>query len=459
MTETLDISKLILKHKDFFDTGVTKDVNFRLEQLKKLKRAVEDREKQIMEALYKDLHKSEFESYLTEIGVVLSSISYFLKHLKKWAKVKKVKVPINQVGSKAYIYYEPYGTVLIIGPSNYPFQLVFEPLIGAIAAGNCAILKPSEQTPHTGKVIKEIITETFDENFISVVEGGKEITKSLINDRVDYIFFTGSVAVGKIIAEAAGRNLIPYTLELGGKSPCIVHNDANLEIAAKRIVWGKFVNNGQTCVAPDYLLVHKDVKDDLLVKIKKYIVELYGESPIDNNDYGRIVNQNQCRRLINLIDKNRVFVGGEYKEEECYISPTVIDNVNWEDEIMKDEIFGPIIPVIQYDCIESIIKKIKEREKPLALYIFTSTKEVEKRIINEISYGGGCVNDTLFHLINPNLPFGGVGASGIGAYHGKTSFETFSHKKSIVKKTTLFDFNIIFPPYKNKLKIVKKLFK
>ncbi|EYE88911.1 aldehyde dehydrogenase [Fervidicella metallireducens AeB] len=455
----LDVSKVILKHKEFFEAGVTKDVNFRLEQLKKLKKAVEDREKQIMDALCKDLHKSEFESYLTEIGVVLSSINYFLKHLKKWAKVKKVRVPLNQIGSKAYIYHEPYGTVLIIGPSNYPFQLVFEPLIGAIAAGNCVILKPSELTPNTAKVIKEIITETFDENYISIVEGGKEITRDLINERVDYIFFTGSVAVGKIIAEAAGKNLIPCTLELGGKSPCIVHNDGDLEVAARRIVWGKFVNNGQTCVAPDYLLVHKDVKNDLLAKIKKYIIEFYGESPITNNDYGRIVNHRQWERLINLIDKDKVFYGGEYIEEELYISPTIIDNVNWEDKIMKDEIFGPIIPVIQYDSIESIIKKIKEREKPLALYIFTNSKDIERKIINEISYGGGCVNDTLFHLVNPNLPFGGVGASGIGAYHGKTSFETFSHKKSIMKKTTLFDFNIIFPPYRNKLKIVKKLFK
>lgn len=451
------IMNILKEHKDYFHTGETKDLNFRIKALEKLKNAVKDNENLIMDALYKDLHKSDFEAYATEIGFLYHSISYFSKNLKKWAKAQKVKTPMVHIGSKSYIYPEPYGTVLIIGPYNYPFQLVLEPLIGALAAGNCVVLKPSEFTPNVSKVLVKIIEETFDEKYIRIIEGGKEVTSALINSQFDYIFFTGSVRVGKIVMEAAGRNLVPVTLELGGKSPTIVHKDANIDIAAERIVWGKFINTGQTCVAPDYIYAHEDIKEKLIEKIIEKIVKFYGENPKESKDFGRIVNKEQLERLIELIDRRKVVFGGEYDIDNLYISPTLMSNITWNDKVMEDEIFGPILPVLGYDNLDEAISIINERPKPLALYVFTESSSTSEKVIGSVSYGGGCINDTITHLSTPHLPFGGVGSSGIGSYHGSKSFETFSHMKSILKKSTKVNLSFIFPPYtKEKVNLVRK---
>lgn len=451
---------ILREHKEYFETGETKNVDFRIQQLVKLKKAIGNNERLIIDALFKDLHKSEFEAYATEIGYLYDSIGYFIKNLKKWVKVKKVRTPLVHFGSKSYIYAEPYGTVLIVGPFNYPFQLVLEPLVGAISAGNCAVIKPSEFTPNISKIIIKIIKETFSERYIRVIEGGKEVTSTLINSPFDYIFFTGSVAVGKIVMEAAAKNLVPVALELGGKSPCIVDKDANIDISAQRIVWGKFMNSGQTCVAPDYILVHKEVKKQLVDKILETIKKFYGSNPKDSKDYGRIVNERQLNRLIQLIQKEKVLIGGEYDVENLYIAPTVLDNVTWQDKVMEDEIFGPILPILEYENIDNAIAQINSRSKPLALYLFTEDKEVEKKVIENVSYGGGCVNDTMTHLASPFLPFGGVGTSGIGSYHGKKSFEAFSHMKSVLKKSTRINLSFIFPPYnKEKVNLVRRFMK
>lgn len=452
--------KILIEHKDYFNEGETRSIDFRIKQLQKLKKAIQDNEKIILEALYKDLHKPEFEAYATEIGYLYDSINYFTKNLRKWAKVKKVKTPTVHLGSKSYIYPEPYGTVLIIGPFNYPFQLVLEPMIGAMAAGNCVVLKPSEYTLNVSSVVAKLIKETFDERYIRVVEGGKEVNSVLINSPFDYIFFTGSVTVGKIVMEAAAKNLIPVTLELGGKSPCIVDKTADIDIAAQRIVWGKFLNVGQTCVAPDYILAHREIKQQLIDRIIQKIKDFYGENPKESKDYGRIVNERQLLRLIELIDKQKTILGGEYDIENLYISPTIMDKVVWEDKIMEDEIFGPILPIIEYGNLDNAINKINSRPKPLALYLFTEDKSIEQRVIENVSYGGGCINDTMTHLASPFLPFGGVGTAGLGSYHGKKSFETFSHMKSVLKKNTKINMSFIFPPYsKEKVKLLRRVMK
>lgn len=453
----LDVLK---KQKEYFYEGETKDIDFRIRQLQKLKGAIQDNEKLIMEALYKDLHKPEFEAYATEIGYIYDSIGYFIKNLKKWAKVRRVKTPTVHFGSRSYIYAEPYGSVLIVGPFNYPFQLIVEPLIGAIAAGNCVVIKPSEYTTNVSKIVYKIIKENFHEKYIEVIEGGKEETSVLINSPFDYIFFTGSVAVGKIVAEAAAKNLVPVTLELGGKSPTIVHKDANIESASERIIWGKFMNVGQTCVAPDYLLVHKEIKDQLVFKLVEKIKIFYGNNPKTSKDYGRIVNEKQLSRIKALIDEDKVILGGDYDTEELYMAPTIINNVTWEDKVMEEEIFGPVLPVLEYEDLNEIINKINSRPKPLALYLFTESREVEKKVVENISYGGGCINDTMTHLASPFLPFGGVGTAGVGSYHGQRSFETFSHMKSVLKKSTRFNLKFIFPPYtKKKVAMLRRVMK
>jgi aldehyde dehydrogenase (NAD+) len=462
--ETLNNEKVleILKaHKQYFHSGTTKDINFRIRMLRKLKETIKKYEKDILAALHEDLRKSEFEAYSTEIGFVLDSIGYMIKNLKKWSKPVKVKTPIHQHPSKTYIMYEPYGTVLIIGPFNYPFQLVIEPLIGSMAAGNCAVLKPSESTPTISALLKRLIGETFDKEYIRVVEGEREATSALINSPFDYIFFTGSVPVGRIVMEAAGKNLVPVTLELGGKSPTIIDKTANLDIAAKRIMWGKLINTGQTCIAPDYLLVHKDIKEQLIASLKATIIDFYGSDASKSKDYGRIVNTRQFHRLASIIDrdKSKIAYGGAYNKEDLYIEPTLIDNATWSDSSMEDEIFGPILPILEYSDLKLVINMINERPKPLALYLFTEDAAVERKVLNSISFGGGCVNDTISHVASPYMPFGGVGNSGIGGYHGEESFKTFSHRKSILKKSTSFNMNIIYPPYKNKVDLVRKLLK
>ncbi|WP_289355604.1 aldehyde dehydrogenase [Paenibacillus sp. S-12] len=457
--EKVDTECILAEHKKFFQKGATRTLEFRLEQLKKLKEGIKRNEDKITQALYQDLGKSEYEAYSTEIGFVLDSIKNTMKHVKKWMKPQKAKTPIALWPSRSRIIKEPYGTVLIIGPYNYPFQLLIEPLIGVIAAGNCAVLKPSEHTPHTTRVVHEMLNEIFDKSYIRVVEGEKEATSALIHAPFDYIFFTGSVQVGKIVMEAAAKNLVPVTLELGGKSPVIVDKTANLELSAKRIVWGKFMNTGQTCIAPDYMLVHSEIKDALISKMKEVIVSYYGENPMESKDYGRIVNERQFDRLTSILEKDQdnVIVGGKSIREKLYIEPTLLEAKSWTDAVMVDEIFGPILPIMEYEQLDRAIYAINERPKPLALYLFTEDKKCEEEVLRRISFGGGCVNDTILHIANRYLPFGGVGNSGIGAYHGKYSFDLFSHHKSIVKKTTKIDTRFILPPYNDKkLRLVRK---
>jgi aldehyde dehydrogenase (NAD+) len=455
------IGHILTEHRQFFDSGVTKDPAYRITQLQKLRDAIRRYESRITGALQQDLRKSEFEAYATEIGFTLDSIGYMMKHLKRWTKPVKVKSPLHMFPSKSLIISEPYGTVLIIGPFNYPFQLLIEPLIGAIAAGNCAVLKPSESTPAVSAVIEAMIKEIFEPGYIRVVQGEKEITKQLIHAKFDYIFFTGSVPVGKIVMEAAAKQLVPVTLELGGKSPVIVDKSANLETAAKRIVWGKLINVGQTCIAPDYLLVHSEVAAKLIGLMKHYITAFYGQDARNNPDYGRIVNERQLRRIAGMIDKDRakIIAGGTVEPEDLYIEPTLLYPAAWSDAAMEDEIFGPVLPILEFSRLEEAILSINEHPKPLALYLFTEDKQVEQQVLGSVSFGGGCVNDTISHVASTRLPFGGVGNSGIGGYHGKHSFDLFSHRKSIVKRSSKVDFGLVYPPYGNKIKLVRKVLK
>ena len=447
--------------KAFFNTHKTKNLKFRKQQLKLLSKNIKNHENELLDALYKDLGKSKVEAYATEIGMLLKSIKLMRKELKNWSKTKQTDTPLYLFPTKSYIKKEPYGTVLIIGPFNYPVQLVFEPLIGAIAAGNTAIVKPSELTPHVAIVIKDIIEDTFDEAYVSVVEGGIEETQALLSLPFDYMFFTGSEKVGKIVYEAAARKLIPVTLELGGKSPVIVDDTANIKVASERISFGKFTNAGQTCVAPDYILVQRKVKNDLIKALKKTITEFYGENIEKSPDFGRIVNQKHFNRLNDLIQihKDNVVFGGNSSKEDLYIEPTILDNITNDNKIMKEEIFGPILPIITYDNFDEVLEIIQSKSKPLSLYLFSEDENMTHRVVEELSFGGGAINDTLMHLANPNLPFGGVGSSGIGQYHGKYSFDTFSHMKSYTFKSTRLESSIYFPPYKGKFKYIKAFFK
>ncbi|MCG7839990.1 aldehyde dehydrogenase [Staphylococcus epidermidis] len=447
--------------KAFFNTHKTKNLKFRKQQLKLLSKNIKNHENELLDALYKDLGKSKVEAYATEIGMLLKSIKLMRKELKNWSKTKQTDTPLYLFPTKSYIKKEPYGTVLIIGPFNYPVQLVFEPLIGALAAGNTAIVKPSELTPHVAIVIKDIIEDTFDEAYVSVVEGGIEETQALLSLPFDYMFFTGSEKVGKIVYEAAARKLIPVTLELGGKSPVIVDDTANIKVASERISFGKFTNAGQTCVAPDYILVQRKVKNDLIKALKKTITEFYGENIEKSPDFGRIVNQKHFNRLNDLIQihKDNVVFGGNSSKEDLYIEPTLLDNITNDNKIMKEEIFGPILPIITYDNFDEVLEIIQSKSKPLSLYLFSEDENMTHRVVEELSFGGGAINDTLMHLANPNLPFGGVGSSGIGQYHGKYSFDTFSHMKSYTFKSTRLESSLFFPPYKGKFKYIKTFFK
>ncbi|HDJ7569576.1 aldehyde dehydrogenase [Staphylococcus aureus] len=447
--------------KAFFNTQQTKDISFRKDQLKKLSKAIKSYESDILEALYTDLGKNKVEAYATEIGITLKSIKNARKELKNWTKTKNVGTPLYLFPTKSYIKKEPYGTVLIIAPFNYPFQLVFEPLIGAIAAGNTAIIKPSELTPNVARVIKRLINETFDANYIEVIEGGIEETQTLIHLPFDYVFFTGSENVGKIVYQAASENLVPVTLEMGGKSPVIVDETANIKVASERICFGKFTNAGQTCVAPDYILVHESVKDDLITALSKTLREFYGQNIQQSPDYGRIVNLKHYHRLTSLLNSaqmNIVF-GGHSDEDERYIEPTLLDHVTSDSAIMQEEIFGPILPILTYQSLDEAIAFIHQRPKPLSLYLFSEDENATQRVINELSFGGGAINDTLMHLANPKLPFGGVGASGMGRYHGKYSFDTFTHEKSYIFKSTRLESGVHLPPYKGKFKYIKAFFK
>ncbi|MGN7762971.1 aldehyde dehydrogenase [Paenibacillus sp. 22594] len=453
------VNEILQEHREKFHSGYTRSVEFRLEQLKKLSDAIKRNEQPLLAALYQDLHKSEFEAYSTEIGYTLDSIRYISKHLKRWMKPQRVKTPFYLAVSKSYQYREPYGTVLIIGPYNYPFQLLIEPLIGAIAAGNNAVLKPSENTPAVTAVVKKLIGETFDETYIRVIEGEKETTSALIHAPFDYIFFTGSVPVGKIVMKAAANNLVPVTLELGGKSPAIVERTANLDVAAKRIIWGKMMNAGQTCIAPDYVLAHEEIREELIARMKTVVAGFFGPDARVSPDYGRIVNERQFDRLAAILEAepNSVLSGGKTLRDELYIEPTLLAATSWSDPAMQDELFGPILPIMGFSQVEEAIEMVNARPKPLALYLFTGQRQVEEKVLSRVSFGGGCVNDTISHVANHHLPFGGVGNAGIGAYHGKYSFELFSHTKSVLTKSTKLDIPFLFPPYGDKVKWVRKI--
>lgn len=449
------VRDLLQQQRQFFATGKTKDITFRLEQLKKLKQAILDRQEAIVAAVNADLNRSEFEAYF-EIASI-SEINYALKHLKSWVKPKKVPTSLDQFPASARIYPEPLGVVLIIAPWNYPFQLTISPLVGAIAAGNCAIVKPSELSPNTSGVITQLVEATFDPAYIAAVEGGVETSQQLLAEKFDKIFFTGGTKVGKIVMEAAAKHLTPVTLELGGKSPCIVDRTVDLDRAAKRITWGKFINAGQTCIAPDYLLVDRQIKSELLDKIQKYVGEFYGDDPSQSPDYARLINQKQFERVASFLGDGKAIVGGQSKPEERYIAPTVLDEVTWDAPVMQDEIFGPILPVLEYSQIEDAIEQINQRPKPLALYLFSQDRQTQQQIIDRTSSGGVCLNDTVMQVGVTELPFGGVGESGIGSYHGKASFETFSHYKSVLKKGLWLDLDWRYAPYKGKVDLIKRV--
>lgn len=446
------------QRKYLCDVG-TIDVNTRIENLKKLKNVIKKYEEEIIDALNKDLGKHIFESYSNEVGFVYGSINYSIKNIKNWAKIRKVKNDAAQLPGKSYIYKSHYGAVLIIGPYNYPFQLLIEPLIGAICGGNTVVLKPSEYATHTENIIAKIIKETFDEKYIAVVTGDYKVNSKLLDLQFDYIFFTGSVSVGKIVMEKASKHLTPVTLELGGKSPVIVHNTADLRISAKRIMWGKLINAGQTCVAPDYVLAHEDIYEDLIKEFIKVTKEFYGEDIINNKDFGRIINERHMDRLSNILnhDKEKIVFGGNMDLEKKYISPTILKDVTLEDMVMSEELFGPILPVIKYKDMEDIKYYISKNKNPLALYVFSEDSNFSEDVITRFTFGGGCVNDTISHVASTYLPFGGIGTSGMGNYHGKASFDTFTHDKSIVKKSTKIDIKLVFPPYKNKVNLIKKI--
>ncbi len=450
---------LLNKQRTYFISGATQSVHFRIHQLQTLKTMIKQHEEELMETVFNDFKKPKEETYATEIGILYQEINYTLKHLKKWTKPKKVSGNLLSFPSKSYTIAEPYGNVLIIAPWNYPIQLTLLPLVGAIAAGNTAVIKPSEITPNTSKVLKEITETWFKEEFIGVMEGGVEVNQELLAQDFNYIFFTGSTRVGKIVMEAAAKNLTPVTLELGGKSPCIVDETADLKTAAKRIAWGKFVNAGQTCVAPDYLLLHDGIRHEFLTYLKEAIQEFYGDDSQKSTDYPRIVNQNHFKRLVGYLDDGDILIGGRHVAEERYVEPTVLTNVKKDAPVMEEEIFGPILPVFTFRELPEALRLISKHPKPLALYIFTNNKDHEQLVLSRCSFGGGVVNDVVIHLANHHLPFGGVGNSGIGAYHGKHSFDTFSHTKSIMKKPFWPDLPFRYPPYQGKLKWLKRLLK
>jgi len=453
-----NIRQLVENQKLFFNSNKTKDIKFRKLQLTILFNCLKKNESLIYDAIYKDFRKSKFDTYETELSLIYHEIKLAIKNLPKWSKTKKVSTGIANFPGRSYIMPEPLGVTLVIGAWNYPYQLSILPAVSAIVAGNTVIIKPSELSENSSKIMAEILNAAFAEEFLHVVEGGVEVSTELLKQKFDKIFFTGSSAIGKIIMKAASENLCPVVLELGGKSPAFILDDASIKIAAKRIVFGKFINGGQTCVAPDYLIIRKGIKEKFIEELKKQIRHIHGDNPSESEAFTNIINQRHFERLINLINDKKVVFGGEHDENKKYISPTLLDNVNWDDAIMQEEIFGPILPIIEFDDLDEIIKKVKQRDKPLALYIFSNCTKAIDKITKEISFGGGMINDTLAHLANANLPFGGVGYSGMGNYHGKFGFDAFSHQKAVLYKSNLIEPFIKYPPYtKTKLRILKWL--
>jgi aldehyde dehydrogenase (NAD+) len=435
------------------------DLNYRKQSLLKLLVTVQEHEAEIIKALQDDFKKPAFEAVFTETEYIVTEVKQTIKNMPKWAKPEWVLPSLLNFPSTDYLYKEPFGKVLIIAPWNYPYQLAFSPLIAAVAAGNQVVVKPSELTPNTSKIITKIICKTFDENHVKCIEGGTEVAQTLLAQRWDYIFFTGSVAVGKIVAKAAAENLTPVTLELGGKNPCIIEQSAHLKLAAKRIVWGKFLNAGQTCIAPDYLLVHQSIKPKLIEFLKEEIILAYGENPEISPDYARIINEKNWKRQLALLENETILLGGQSSVEDFYLSPTLLNEPSLDSLVMKEEIFGPILPLLSYETEADLERIISQYEKPLSLYVFTNKKAFAKKLIAQYSFGGGCINDTIIHFANKRLPFGGVGHSGIGAYHGKRSFDLFSHHKAVVKKANWLDIPTRYAPYKGKVNAIKKLLK
>jgi aldehyde dehydrogenase (NAD+) len=453
------ISNIISAQKTFFKTQKTKDISIRLAYLNALKSEIIANEQSIYDALKLDFKKSEFESFISEFGIVISALNLVIKNLNSWIKPEGVKSSLLTFPSRDYIYKDPYGTILVIAPWNYPFLLAIEPLIMGVAAGNTVVLKPSELTNHTSQLITNIVEKVFPQGYVTSIQGGIETSTELLAQKWDYIFFTGSVPVGKIVAQAAAKHLTPVTLELGGKSPCIIDDTVNIKLTARRLVWGKFLNGGQTCIAPDYVIIKSNIKKEFIEVLKTEITRAYGENPMNSKDFPRIINTKNTIRLGNMLKNVKVVFGGVVDEKTCYISPTLIDEPALESDVMSDEIFGPLLPILSYNTNEDIEHIIYHYEKPLSFYVFSNNKTFVNSILNKFSFGGGVINDVLIHFGNNNLPFGGVGNSGMGAYHGKLGFDTFSHKKAIIKRGNWFDPSIRYAPYKEKLNLLKKMFK
>lgn len=457
--EQRKIEEIIEQQKNYFNQQKTKSYHDRIETLKKLRDTIHKYESRLIKAMQADMAKPEIEAAGGEIWFVLEEIRYAIRHLKRWMKPSKKRTPLLHLRSSSAIYREPFGQVLIMAPWNYPFNLLFSPLVGAIAAGNTVILKPSELAPKTAEIMEEMINENFHEGLVRVVNGGVETAQSLLSTRFDYIFFTGGPRVGKLVMRAAAEHLTPVTLELGGKSPAIVEESADLEIAARRIVWGKFFNAGQTCIAPDYVLVQKSIHKQFVEKVIQRIRQQFGEEPLKSPDYTRMINESHFKRVTKLIDPAKVVLGGVVDAESRYITPTILDQVTMDEMIMKEEIFGPILPIIIYEHVDEVLKIIQQNPNPLALYLFTNNKSVVKKVIGEIPFGGGCINDTFSQVFNAELPFGGRGNSGMGAYHGKYSFDTFSHQKSVINRKNWPDIPLRYPPYKIENSLMRILFR
>ncbi len=450
-TQQINITSLVEKQRSFFKSGITKDVNWRIKQIKKLIDLIGKNEEKICDALKKDLNKPSYESLSLELGPIFADTSYILKHLKDWAITEEVETSLFHLPGSSKIYKEPFGNVLLISPWNYPLLLTISPLVGAMSAGNCVLIKPSEHSPATSKLMEELINQNFDEGYIRVVQGEAEVTTDILSNRWDYIFFTGGTEIGRIVYQAAAKHLTPVTLELGGKSPCVVDKNVYVNLAAKRIAWGKIVNSGQTCIAPDYLFVHEEVKNKLIDALKKQIKISYGDTPIDHPDYCKIINQRQYDRLKGYLNTGELVAGGRFNDEKLMIEPTILLNPPTDSKVMTEEIFGPILPVFVYKDIDEVINFINEREKPLSSYIFSNNARLREKFLTSTSSGGSCVNDTVLHISSSTMAFGGVGESGIGAYHGKFSFDTFSHHKSVMhRRPHLLDPYLRYAPYSPK---------
>ncbi|MFK7970764.1 MAG: aldehyde dehydrogenase [Bacteroidia bacterium] len=462
ITDTFTIEEaqaLLAQKKAYFFSGETRSVGFRRKKLKALKEVIKRREQEVFDAIYADFKKPVFETLGTEVAYVIAEIDQAIKHLNDWAKPRSLNATLLNFPAREYVQPEPFGVSLIIAPWNYPFQLVFAPLVAAIAAGNCAVVKPSELTVQTSLLMESIIAEVFDPEYVSVVQGAVQTSTNLLTQPWDHLFFTGSVPVGKIIMKAAAEHLIPVVLELGGKSPCIIDKTADLKIAAHRIMWGKFLNAGQSCVAPDYLLVHEDIKQALLEKMQLVLTKFYSNTPAESPDFARIISDRHFDRLVSFLDDGKIVVGGEHDKASRFIAPTILDDVQWDDAVMQDEIFGPVLPVLTFTDLDEAIRTVNARPKPLALYIFSEKHRIQNKVLAETSSGGSCVNDTVSHMANPDMPFGGVGTSGLGSYHGKAGFDAFSNLKAVTRRGSWLDIPLRYPPYAGKLGWIRAAFK